>query len=316
MPLKQVIIFSFFSVVAVLTRYAAFIILIIPALIIFYYIIRKRNFFHLAIAVIIGIILTIPHILIRKMNVTDFLGHVWLQRWSVLNYIKSNFTTPDGTEHFRLPNIVYSFSGIFYPTYLLFGFVLLFFLRKTLFRNKFWLIVLLIIMINALFLAGIPYQNQRFLLLSYPLVVILLYPGYERFITILSNRKIFLYPAILLMIIIQIFFCIYFFRSAYQRNVLEKEVATFVKHDDHKNIYAFDIDVSFMSYNVKKNVINMRNVKIDLFNHYSLVIFNEDKFKVQWANMNPMLNWNNLKSNYTLSELKNFGDGWKAYEIR
>ena len=313
---KNVILFSIFSVVAVLTRYAAFVILIIPAIIIFYNIIRKRNFSHLAVAVIIGIVLTIPHILIRKLNSTDFLEHVWLQRWSVLNYFKSNFTTPDGIEHFRLPNILYSFSNIFYPTFLFFGVILVLFLRKNHFGNKFWLIALLIIILNALFLAGIPYQNQRFLLLSYPLVVILLFPGYEQFIRILINKRIFLYPVTFLMIIIQIIFCIYFFRSAYQRNVLEKEVATFVKNDNHKNIYAFDIDVSFMSYNVMKNVINMRNVKIDCFDHHSLVIFNEDKFKVQWANMNPMLNWNNLKSNYTLSELKNFGNGWKAYEIR
>ena len=71
-----------------------------------------------------------------------------------------------------------------------------------------------------------------------------------------------------------------------------------------------------MSYDVNKNVVNLWKEKVSYFNNNSIVIFNEDKFKEQWANLNPMLNWNQLKSNYTLSELKDFGSGWKAYEIK
>ena len=97
---------------------------------------------------------------------------------------------------------------------------------------------------------------------------------------------------------------------------LEKEISDFVKNDPHKNVYTFDMDVSFMSYDVNKNVINMRQENIFDYGHNSIVIFNEDKFKKQWVNLNPMLNWNELKTNYSLKELKNFGNGWKAYEIR
>ena len=87
-------------------------------------------------------------------------------------------------------------------------------------------------------------------------------------------------------------------------------------NSDYQDIYAFDIDVSFTSYGVNKNVFNLWKEKYNEFKTGSLVIFNEDKFKDQWAGKNPMLNWIELKTNYTLKELKDFGDGWKAYEIK
>ena len=313
--LKQFIFFTVFSVLSVLTRYAAFVILIIPSLIILFEILKKKRFNHLTIAVFLVLILIIPHILIRKTNSTEFLGHVWLQRWSVLNYFKKDFVTPDGTEHFRLPNILTAFSNIYYPQYLLFGFILIPFIQKKLFKIRSWIIALFMILIYSLFLAGIPYQNQRFFLLSTPLVAVLFYPSYERILNFLNDKKKLKYFVLGFLILLQLFLCVYFFRSAYNRNILEKEVAAFLKTEPYKKVYTFDIDVSFMSYGVKNKINNMWKEKINKFDKNSVVIFDEDRFRVQWANMNPMLNWEKLKSNYTLIEIKNFGAGWKAYEI-
>ena len=313
---KQVFLFSIFAALAVLTRYAAFVVLFIPALMILIEIIKKRKYSHLIIAIIIALIVIIPHILIRKTNSTEFLENVWLQRWSVLNYFRKNFLTPDGTEHFRLPNILTAFSNIYYPQYLLFGFILIFFIQKSLFKNRIWLISLGMILVYALFLAGIPYQNQRFFLLSTPLVAVVLYPPFERILELLIDKKSLKYSILGFLILSQLFLSVYFFRSAYERNILERDVANFVKSKPDETVYTFDIDVSFMSYGVNNKIINMWKEKINQFEKNSIVIFNDEKLKVQWANMNPMLNWKKLNSNYTLTELKNFGDGWKAYEIR
>ena len=79
---------------------------------------------------------------------------------------------------------------------------------------------------------------------------------------------------------------------------------------------AADIEVEFPTGSSLKKVINMWREKISDFNTNSIVIFNETKFKDQWAYKNPMLNWNELKTKYTLQELKDFGSGWKAFEMR
>lgn len=313
---KQVILFSVFSAMAVLTRYAAVVVLIIPGFIIINQIIKNRKVLHLLILLAIVVILSIPHILIRESKATEFLGHSWLQDWSLSNFLKNNFVTPEGIQHYRFPNIIYSLSSVFFPTYLVFGLVLIVLSERNLPKNKFRLISLLIVLLNAFFLAGIPFQNQRYLLLSYPFVVMSVFPGFERLVNILQRRKLRLYSALSIMFILQNLYCIYYFRPAYERNILEKEIADFVRNDSHKNVYAFDIDVSFSSYDINKNIINMWKEKITDFSPNSIVVFNQEKFKEQWTNMNPMLNWNQLKSNYILEELKDFGDGWKAFEIR
>jgi hypothetical protein len=314
--LKQIILFSVFSAMAVLTRYATAVVLIIPAIVIINQIIKNRKVLHLLILLVIVLILSIPHILIRESGSAEFLRHSWLQDWSLSNFFNINFTTPEGIQHYRFPNIIYAFSSISFPTYMIFGLVLVVLSERNLPKNKFWLVSLVIVLLYAFFLAGIPFQNQRYLLLSYPFVVVSVFPGFERLRKILQRKKILKYAAISLMLILQIYYCIYYFRPAYERNILEKEIAEFVRNDTHKNVYAFDIDVSFMSYNVKKNVINMWKEKISDFSPNSIVIFNPEKFKEQWANMKPMLNWNELKLNYTLQVLKDFGDGWQAYGIR
>lgn len=314
--LKPIILFSIFFALAIQTRYAAAVIAIIPAIIIIKHILKSKKYHHLMIAFVTLLVISIPHILIRQTNSTEFLEHSWLQDWSLSNFFKSDFITQEGIQHYRFSNIIYSFSSVFYPTFMVFGLVLIVLSERNLPKNKFWLISVAIVFVNAIFLAGIPFQNQRYLLLSYPFVVVSVYPGFQRLTNILEGRKVIFYSAVSFMLVIQIFYCIYYFKPVYERNALEKKISDFVKNDSHKNIYAFDIDVSFSSYDVNKNVINMWKEKITDFDTNSLVVFNEIKFKNQWANKNPMLNWNTLKSNYKLNVLKDFGDGWTAYEIK
>jgi len=314
--LNRVIFFSVFFTLAILTRYAALVVLVIPAIIIIHQFIRSGKFIHLLISFVIVVILSIPHILIREAGSIEFLRHSWLQDWSLSNFFKNNFITTEGTQHYRFPNIIYSFSSVFFPTYLVFGLVLLVLSERNLPRNRFWLISVFIVLLNALFLAGIPFQNQRYLLLAYPFVVISLFPGFERLEKILNKRKFLFYSAITVMLVLQVFYCFYYFKPVYERNKLEKRISNFVRNNSHQNVYAFDIDISFMSYDIKKNVINMWKNKIAKYKPDSIVIFNEEKFKEKWKGKNPMLNWNELKSNYHLNEIAAFGEGWKAYEVK
>ena len=52
------------------------------------------------------------------------------------------------------------------------------------------------------------------------------------------------------------------------------------------------------------------------FNSNSMVLFNPDKFKMQWKDKNPMLNWENMKYNYNLKLIEKGPQGWKLYEIK
>jgi len=312
---KQVLFFSIFSVLAVLTRYASAAVLFVPGVILVYDILKQKKYFRLLVPVFIVSVFLAPMVLINKSIIAELSNHEFLQGWSFSNIIKTDFVTEQGTQSNRFPNIINSFSTIFFPTYLVFGLVLVVLSERNLPKNKYWIISVIIIIIYALFLSGVPFQNQRYLLLSYPFVVTVIYPGFERLVNLLQRKIVLLYTAIFLMLVIQIFFCVYFFRSAIERNKLEREIAGYVRSTDYQTVYAFDIDVSFASYDMNKKVFNLWKEKYSEFRTGSLVIFNEYKFREQWAEKNPMINWNKLKTNYALEELKDFGNGWKAYEI-
>ena len=313
--LKHIIFFSLFFSLAVLSRYAAVIVLVVPTIILLYFFLKSKNYFHLLIPALLALILVLPMILINQSKMTEMTEHAWIKGWSVSNFFMSDFVTPEGSQSNRFPNIIYSFSSIFFPTFLVFGLILVALAQRNLPKNKYLLISLIMVVVYALFLSGIPFQNQRYLLLSYPFVVIIIFPGFERLTYLFKERRILLYSVMFFMIVIQVFFCSYFFRSAIERNKLEKDIAGYINSAKHQIVYAFDIDVSFISYDVNKNYFNLWKEKYDKFQSGSLVIFNEEKFKDQWIGKNPMLNWNNLKTDYILLELKNFGDGWKVFEI-
>lgn len=312
---KQIILFSTFSALAVLTRYAAAVVLFVPLILVIYDIFKRKNYLHLLIPAFTAIILSVPMLLINQTILTELSKHEFLQEWSVKNFFVSNFVTEQGTQYNRFPNIINSLSSVFLPTYLVFGLVLIVLSERNLPNNRYWTISIIIVAVYALFLSGIPFQNHRYLLLAYPFVVVVLFAGFERLVKILNLKKVWKYPVLSSMLFIQIFFCIYFFRTAVERNKLEREIAIYINKTNCRAVYAFDTDVSFSSYDVDKNVFNLWKEMYSKFEISSLVIFNEEKFKVQWAGKNPMLNWNNLKANYNLIEKQDFGNGWKAYEI-
>jgi len=47
-----------------------------------------------------------------------------------------------------------------------------------------------------------------------------------------------------------------------------------------------------------------------------LVLLNAAQLEKQWIGLNPLINWNKIKTNETLKVLKSYSDGWNLYEIQ
>lgn len=80
-------------------------------------------------------------------------------------------------------------------------------------------------------------------------------------------------------------------------------------------LYSFDLDVALKGRNLKFDFKNMWLKNYSNFETNSLVLFNKDKFKVQWKDKNPMNNWNLMEQNYELKVLESLDDGWVLYKI-
>lgn len=307
--------FTIFCFAAFMTRYASAVVLlpfVINGTLLFFK--QKKWYKHIVFLLLVLFILSLPHLIIRNNNATEFLSHQWLQDWSVVNIFKRNFITVDGASHHKLPNILYALSNIFHPRFFFVGIVFIPFLLNKKFRFNSSKILSSSILLYAIFLAGIPFQNSRFLILSFPLILILCYPVF----VFLSDYKYFkktFYFGIFLIGLMQLFLIHKTFKSTLVRNKLEIEMASLLKPYQNNTLYSFDIDIALQGRNLEFNYKNLWQKRYTNLQNGDLILFHPTKFIKQWQGKNPMLNFNYFKENYTLKVIKELPENWQLYKV-
>ncbi len=305
----------FYSFSAVMTRYPACIVLLTPGILTLIKLVKEKQIIPILLSICIAGVVLMPHVLIKANRSTSFINHEFFMDWSVLNFLKSDFITAGGgSEKHKIPNIIYSFYNIIHPGYLFIGAPLLLFFRRRDFQSNEIKLIWISILLYALFLSGVPYQNLRYVMLTFPLVLICLYPTYTSFYNFLSVRKLAISATVLILMIQITLFC-YVFNMSYRRNLFEREVFYTLDKYPKNILYTFDVDVALISYETKHNVINLLTQDI-LFKEGELILFNEQRFGPQWGHTNLGSNWSNLKATHQLVQLTELKDGWKLYEIR
>jgi hypothetical protein len=268
---------------------------------------------HFAILIIPGGIYLL-HVFFAKKSI-NFLSHGALDFWSVQNYFTSTFYTDQGTLSFTFPNIIFIFEPLAHYGFLLLGLPFLFFLIKHKKINNTLIYVIVVSCLSYMFfVGGITTQNHRHLLLIYPLILVLCYYGYEKMyqLEIIANYKKAL---ISIGVIIQIALCILAFKTIFLRNQLEKSIAQELTKYENNTLYSFDIDIALKSRETNFKHLNFWNKEYSTFEKGSLILFNEERFKTQWKDRNPMINWTNLKKDYHLIKLEGYESKWNLYRI-
>jgi len=300
------------GVYSVFTRYAA----IIPIVIIFVSVIwvwvKNIKIVHLAVLIVPLIFIAIH--LFFEIETADLIKHGYMKEWSFANFFKSDFIISDGFQKTLFPNVIYTFFPFYHVGFFFINGILFLFSLKTIkkYFNYNLLIITFIIIFYALFLAGIPFQNNRFLLLTYPLVLILLYPAYvSLMIRLLRFKRL----VVSLLVLLQLLLFIRAIQPSYKLNVLEKKLVNELTPFQQNTLYCFDVDVAIQNRGLNFNYKNLWVQEYNSFEKGALVLFNEEKLKVQWEEENPMINWMNLKNNYQLKVIKSLNGGWNLYRI-
>ena len=191
---KFIVLGVMFTALAILTRYAAFVVLLPFGLFALITIIKNKKYHILLYAFFILGIIAIPHLWIRSQNSLQFLSHQWLNDWQITNLFHRNFSTVDGEMHNHFINLIYAFFNFVHPIFFVFGIPLFLAIaiKRKFYLNKYQKLILVTIVIYALFIGGIPFQNKRFLLVSFPLVIILFFPFIKNFLQSLKYKNIYL----------------------------------------------------------------------------------------------------------------------------
>ncbi|MGX7667208.1 ArnT family glycosyltransferase [Flavobacterium pedocola] len=310
---RSFILGSIFVALAMLTRYASIVILLPFCLVAFYQMVSLKKFWVLLFSVVLTALIAVPHLVIRSQNSLQFLSHQWLQNWEFYHLFQSGFTTVDGSMQYRFINLIYIFFSFYHPVFLVFGLLLLgFLLKKRIYSfTKYQKLLLVAIVLYALFLGGIPFQNKRFLLLSFPLVIALLFPLIEPVLLQFKNQK----AVVFLVVLTQLSIGTYYGNSFYQRNQLEQNIAKEMKPYEHNTLYAFDIDIALKGRQLHFNYKSIWKEKLHEFDKNALLLVNEKQLEKQWKDKNPLLNWNALQKQYELEKINAFEGDFNLYRI-
>jgi hypothetical protein len=278
---------------------------------------RSKKISHLLILVVAITLLALYGYV--SAYVENIVHHGALVFWRPGNYLLRSFDTIAGHFDFLFPNIVYVlFPFMHYGFMLLGSFFLLVAFRSINPLNNYFKLGIAAYICYALFLAGINTQNSRYLLMLYPFVLIFCYAGFNKlqhYSWFLPMRK----PCLVLGLLGQILLCALAFKSIFLRNALEQKITesvmSYAGKSESNILYSFDIDVALNSRGIPFQIVNLWKARYQKFEVGALLLFNEKNLSKQWAGLNPMLNWQDLKMEYDLVPLQEFDDNWKLYRI-
>lgn len=305
-----------FATCALMTRYASLFIIFPIVIYTLYLVWKRKKFLQLVFASLLSVIVTIPFLIFQWGALFEASSNPFLDLWSVRSYFKSSFTTQDGTGSYLFPNLIYTFYVFFHPGFIFLGSILsLITLRNytslKIFHQK---ILLLCSALYIFFLAGLPFQNPRILGLVFPLILILLFPAFVK----LMKLK-FLHRSMILIgifaIILQLVFFAMTFKLIFTRTIAEKELATMIQPYEGATLYSFDVDLAMQGRGLDFKFKNMFVERYENIQTNDLILFDADRYKVQWKDKNPMLNWEFIEQNYQLKILETHSEGWKLYKI-
>jgi len=298
---------------AVMTRYVSFLVLLPVGILVAIAIFKNRKWSIFLASIFIASFIIIPHLIIRSKNSIGFLSHDWLTTWNFLHLFQSKFTTHEGEINNHFINLIYCCYQFIHPVFLPFGLFLITFyvVKGEPSRYKYKRVLLTTIVVFALFLGGIHYQNKRYLIATMPFVILFLYPIIKQFMIVFIRKRI-MYA---LLIIIQIGFCFYFGKNYYLRNQLEKKICSEISEYQGNTLYSLDMDVAIQGRKLDFNYQNLYLKEYTSFENKGYILINEANVKQQWKSRNPMINWLRLKEHYRLKTIKKLNLDWTLYQI-
>ncbi len=236
-------------------------------------------------------------------------------QWDIGNLLSLTVQNDDGSYVKTVPNVLYVFANFFHIGYLTMGIILIPFYKRckpALKEKTLWIGLCLYLLV----LVGLETQNYRFLILSHPLVLVVLFGAFDGLsdgLTKKGIRTIFLCGVLSF----NAAFFYYSFSKTFAMHNAEKQVSNTLKEIDHDGlVYTFYVDQSFSSYGVNNKVENLYLERYDSFEKGALVIFNPVQFDQQWNGTKVMDNWQNLTTNYALDTLKKLDNNWTFYAIK
>jgi len=304
---------SAMAALATTSRYPAFLLVVVPMVVVFCKMLEKRQWMAFVLPVVF-VVFCLPELVLHQ-PFQSISGSYQLNHWSITNWLKSNFRTIDGVQHYRFINLIYITYPFWHPAYFFAGIGLALFAAFR-FSYKKWSGALMVtIALYLLFIGGIEFQNRRFFIPVFPLILIAV-NGLGVGVMVRFIPKIKLAAGLFLLLILEGGIANYYINPYVEMNRFERQLSNDLKKFEGGRLYVFYWDTALKSYSSDFEYHNLWSEMVRSAEEGDLVLFNKDELEEQWAGSRLMQNWNFLNSNHQMEEIEGWHNGWKLYEIQ
>lgn len=275
----------------------------------------RRQFLWWLGGILILVVFAAVHIW-AKMPVPGGMSAGVMHDWSAFNFFRRTFTNASGTVTYFLPNILQLFSPLAHYGFFVATFLLFFLFKKTDLHLPVKLVLVAGMLTYMLLIGGLPVPNVRYLLPVWAISLWLLYPAWDRFYA----YGLYFFPKLtkgllLAGITFQLAGLAWNIRPVIQLNHFEQHLATHLRSQIPPDaaLYTMDVDIALKSYLTEIQYFNIWETTYDSIPAGSYFLYNENKLNKQWAGMNPVKNWENLRHNHQITAVDTLGEGWTLY---
>lgn len=214
-----------FAAIAVSTRYSTAVILLPLFVALVQYLGSKKKWLVLTGAICTGLVLLAPYFWLKSVGAASAFGNFMLDNWWAGNFFQRTFNHENGIAGYALPNILFLFFPLAHPAFCLPISGLFFLFKKTDIVLPVKRILLASIVAYLLFLGGLTYQHLSDLLPAYALLLLLLFPAWDR----LYCYGFLFFPRLtagilVTALVLQVFFCASYLSPILSRNRLDQNL--------------------------------------------------------------------------------------------
>jgi hypothetical protein len=233
-------------------------------------------------------------LLLLRPAYADVVGtRLWvpLSDWSPWNIFARVHRSDDGLLAYQLPNALYVLKLFLHPGFLLLGPVLLLFVRMAdlAHRPVRWGVAALVAYIA--FIACMPFQNDRVLLLVLPFALLLLYPAFSRLEEWLRVRRVHPAAWMSLVLLLQLVFAGYALRPLMEQARVERELAIVVDRSGADHVLTHGMGAAFGNLCPDVSVTELWYGELAVLETGSLIVVKPAEMDRQWRGLPPAYNW-------------------------
>jgi hypothetical protein len=238
-----------------------------------------------------------------------------MEHWSGANLFRSEHHSDDGELSYRFPNIAYALSIVVHPGFVPMAVLLLPFARWRDLSGHAPRLAVGMLATYLVFTAGLPFQNDRVMLMALPFIAFLVHPAFGRAWSWVATKGLPPVWPTAGMAIVQLGLFARAMWPFVEQARVERELTALLREVDATHVYTHGLGPMLSNCCPEMMVTEMWYDRIDRFRSGAIVLVNAPNLQVQWQGLHPWENWERVRAQgvQPLAERK---DGWVMARVR